>query len=182
MTLHPVAGRREAEPTATADPDVGRPEQELRRSAHSRPGVAPAAPVIVGIDGSPGSVAAFGHAARIAERRRAPLLAVIAWSSPPLSKSEPDGAEEARAVLYAAAHDVFGDRLPGWFRASVVHGDARSVLREASLGGQVLIVGDQGRGEVQHGAGSVASMIAAASACPALIFHSAPRRAADGPR
>jgi nucleotide-binding universal stress UspA family protein len=160
----------------TGPVDVERAVRDLGGMTPSLSRASAAAPVIVGVDGSSGSVAALRHGARIAKTRGAQLLAVTAWDSPPLSTSEPGDADEAQRVLEAAAHEVFGTRLPGWLRTSVVRGPARTVLRDASLGGQLLIVGEQGRGGVEHGAGFVSSMMAVGSACPALIFHSTARR------
>ncbi|WP_435156023.1 universal stress protein [Amycolatopsis sacchari] len=116
------------------------------------------APVVAGVDGSPGSVAALGQAFDEAAWRRAPLVAVHAWRDvdyalgTPLEYAlievEPSEREQAR---------VLAESLAGWqekypdveVERVVVKDRPRHCLLEWSAEARLVVVGSRGRGGFQ---------------------------------
>ncbi|MFH8798015.1 universal stress protein [Streptomyces sp. NPDC017936] len=131
--------------------------------------------VVVGVDGSSSSDAAVVQAAREAQRRRARLRVVHAFSRPvrpvyaPLDPSSldhlaRDAAERARSV--APGVEVAG---------SVMAGGAVSVLSAESRTADLVVVGRRGAGGfVGMLLGSTAVSLAAHSRCPVLVVHEEP--------
>jgi nucleotide-binding universal stress UspA family protein len=108
-------------------------------------------PIVVGADGSPGSLAALRWAARRAELTGAELEAVIAWQYPAFFGWAPTGndvdfAKVAGDVLAEALSEVFDAQLPSWVRTRVVNGPPCPVLVEAAKGSDLLVVGWRGYG------------------------------------
>jgi len=132
--------------------------------------------IVVGIDGSPCSIAALQWGAEEARIRNAELVAVHVWHlpyvgvpglSPPYPKDEfRDLArrvlEEATAQIPAAADA----------RMEVVEGHAGAVLTDMSREASLLVVGSHGHG-VMPGTllGSVAHRVAMHAACPVVIVR-----------
>lgn len=146
---------------------------EVRRSASPERTVR----VIVGVDGSPSSLAALRQAIVVASAFRATVEAIGVWHVPSTSNAfYPAGQwspkEDARAMMGEAAEAVFGDTKPPWFRWSVREGSAARVLIAASTDADLLIVGSRGHsGVVGLLLGSVSAACAEGAHCPVLIMH-----------
>ncbi|MGI5255148.1 universal stress protein [Actinacidiphila glaucinigra] len=138
--------------------------------------------VVVGLSGSPGSLAALHRAVAEARSRSAGLLAVLAWEPPPeefahrrtpLPPRPFDWEQEARERLRAALRAAFGaDAPPGMpdFRAGTGRGSAGYVLVKAAARAEdLLVVGTGSRGLLPRALrGSVARYCVAHAACPVL--------------
>lgn len=102
--------------------------------------------VVVGVDGSPESLAALQWAADYARRAGTRLRAVIAWEPSagfgfmPVSRGSFE--DEARHTLERAVHKVLGEPGEG-VALEVVEGPARDVLLAASRSASLLVVGDR---------------------------------------
>ncbi|WP_341951991.1 universal stress protein [Salinibacterium sp. TMP30] len=133
--------------------------------------------IVVGVDGSNSSLAAFEFAKEYAHGLHGRLRAVSAWTYPitynPLPVSwSPE--EEAESQLRQASKDVFGDTLPTWYESAVREGSAANNLLDESREADVLIVGSRGHGGFTGLLlGSVSSQCAAHSRCPVIVIHSA---------
>jgi nucleotide-binding universal stress UspA family protein len=135
------------------------------------------APVLVGIDGSPGSEAAAALAFDEASRRRLPLVALHAWSDvgvfPILGMDWRDYRDEGEEVL--------GERLAGWQeiypdvqvrRRLVCDVPARWLVNESETA-QLVVLGSRGRGGFDglH-VGSVSSAVAQSARVPVIVVRS----------
>lgn len=143
-------------------------------------------PVLVGVDGSPSSVAALRKAAELAESSGEPVLAVTAWQFPitydtslPPDIWSPEG--EAQATLDRALMEAFGEHRPPGLRARIASGPAAPVLIDLSEDASMLVVGSRGRGGfVGLLLGSVSTACAQHAHCPVLIMHDPERAARRG--
>jgi nucleotide-binding universal stress UspA family protein len=138
--------------------------------------------IVVGVDGSPESVAALRWAGEEARIRGATLVAVTAWENsqvaamgmpgglvpPDLSPQLKQGAEELQqAALREAGID------PGEVEGSVREGGAAGVLLDAARGSDMLVVGSRGHGGFKElMLGSVSQQCAHHAACPVVIVRS----------
>ena len=133
--------------------------------------------IIVGVDGSPSSLAALRQALVVASAFRATVEAIGVWHVPgtvnafyPAGNWSPK--EDAQSMMAEAAEAVFGDAPPPWFRWSVREGAAARVLIAASSDADLLIVGSRGHsGVVGLLLGSVSAACAESAHCPVLIMH-----------
>jgi nucleotide-binding universal stress UspA family protein len=112
-------------------------------------------PVVVGFDDSPHAQVAAAFAFEEAAMREADVVAVRAWTPPPMpwrSDVRPlirDGAELETAERHSLGVAVDGlvakyPSVPVTTR--LIAGDARHALAEASAGAQLVVVGSRGRG------------------------------------
>jgi nucleotide-binding universal stress UspA family protein len=134
-----------------------------------------AGPVLVGVDGSPASVAAIGLAFEAASLRGVELIAVHtwvpvsfdgAWTALPLDADPEELAERERRV--------FGEALAGWQEKYPDVAVRRLVLRDRPVrallaqaeqtGAQLIVVGSRGHGEAMTGMGM-------GSTSRALLYH-----------
>jgi nucleotide-binding universal stress UspA family protein len=102
-------------------------------------------PVVVGVDGSPESIAALRWASDYAERTGAQLRAVIAWTQRTGFGFVPSGPslhEEAQRTLERAVHKALGENA-GRAVLEVVEGRPEDVLVEASKHAGLLVVGER---------------------------------------
>lgn len=143
--------------------------------------------VVVGIDGSLGSLAAAEHALADAARRGARLLAVAAAPQPDIwaiqhgFDAEPSavriteivrtGAEEqVRRLL--AAHPDLAERVD--VEVAVYTGVAGEVLTAAAVQADLLVVGHRGRGAFASALlGSVGLYCVLHAACPVTVVRPA---------
>ena len=108
--------------------------------------------VVVGVDGSPGSVQALRWAARQAELTGAELQVVTAWEYPTFYSWAPaNPGDTDLAHLWAGTQDdalgeVFGPDRPDWVRTQVVEGPPARILVDASAAADLLVVGSRGHG------------------------------------
>lgn len=112
-------------------------------------------PVVVGIDGSPGSLVALHWAAEAARLRAVPLHVLFAWGDlgPRLARArghkEPTEAEEreaALALIDEAVRDALGPEPGVEIVRMAEQGEATPALLEASKTADLLVVGSRGRG------------------------------------
>lgn len=138
----------------------------------------PAAPVVVGVDGSPLSEPAVAFAYEAAAARGVPLVAVHAWHEfvgdldvAPLLDWESLETEEA---------EVLAERLAGWgekypdvpVRRVVSKDRPGHALVEQSRGAQLVVVGSRGRGSFTGLVlGSVSHAVLYRSLCPVAVVR-----------
>jgi nucleotide-binding universal stress UspA family protein len=147
--------------------------------------------IVVGIDGSPGSLDALGWAAEEARARGVPLRAVFAWSYPlyaysgyvavPPDAPFEDAAGAAMRQAMAEARSRFDlDGVDVSFE--LVKGTPAEVLIEASRGAGLVVVGRRGRGGFTGLLlGSVSGTVTAHAHCPVVVVHRhAGNREVDG--
>lgn len=152
-------------------------------------------PVVVGIDGSPASLAALTYAARAAVLAAAPLTVVTAWHAAAsdgwadaywstIDPATPPGeaAHEAAAQIAHAAVAAVHDSQPGVAVDSrLVEGRPAKVLADASRGAGLLVVGARGRdGFNGLRLGSVSHRAIHGATCPVVVVHG--RRCSAGVR
>lgn len=103
-------------------------------------------PVVVGVDGSPESLAALRWAADYARHAGAPLHAVIAWERNAgfgfMPVSHEGFHDEASRTLERAVHKVLGQQGEEVV-LRVVEGRAADALVEASRSASLLVVGER---------------------------------------
>ncbi len=134
--------------------------------------------VLVGVDGSPPSLAALDWAGAYAKAHAMALHLVCAYSVPSFTAAALDGgyaalddtaiAEGARAVLDEALERV----APLGVRATsaVATGDAAAVLVELSREADLVVVGTRGRGGfAERLLGTVSSALPAHAHCPTVV-------------
>jgi len=137
-------------------------------------------PIVVGIDGSPPSLAGLKWAAAQAVLQGLELDIVVAWRLPnmlgwavPLPEDF-DPAEPAQAVLADAEELVDQDYAGLTVKTHVEEGLAGQCLVETAekLGASLLVVGARGHGEVTGLLiGSVSEYVATHAKCPVVIVH-----------
>ncbi|EMY34396.1 UspA domain-containing protein [Arthrobacter crystallopoietes BAB-32] len=133
--------------------------------------------IVVGVDGSAGSVAALRMAARLAPAFETGIHAVVCWHFPRIYEGyvPPDfEAFEASAKkkLEAALEQAFGDEPPADLTTELVRGPAPEMLVEAGAEAVMLVVGRRGHGGLRgmH-LGSVSTACVSHAACPVLVLH-----------
>jgi nucleotide-binding universal stress UspA family protein len=156
----------------------------------SYPGVV-AGVIVVGVDGSPSSIAALRFAAEEARLREARIVAVHAWTYvPPPPVGEP-GLMAAASADYPGYLEAERDAAEKELRAALdatfrrerdleleerlLEGDAGEVLVAEAEEATLLVVGSRGRGElVSVLLGSVSSHVVHHATCPVVVVK-APR-------
>ena len=138
--------------------------------------------IVVGVDGSPESLAALRWAADEARLRGATLRAVHAWfmpmvftSGPPLlvlPETRDELGKEGEKVLAHALDAVAADVEGLAVERSVVEGSAAHSLLRTAKGADLLVVGSRGHGGF-HGLllGSVSQQCAHHAPCPVVIVR-----------
>lgn len=110
--------------------------------------------IVVGVDGSPGSVAALSWACGLASETGAEVEAVTAWElsyawidgyAPDILRWSEEARRDAEARLDNAIRAAAGSAQVSVSR-TVVEGPAVSALLDASKDADVLVVGSRGRG------------------------------------
>lgn len=133
----------------------------------------PAAPVLVGIDGSPSAEKAIAFAFDEASRRRTDLVALHAWSDVGVFPAVMDW-----RTVESEAHEVLAERLAGWqerypdvrVERRIVCDKPASWLIEGSEHVQLVVVGSHGRGGIpEMRLGSVATAVAELSNAPVVV-------------
>jgi nucleotide-binding universal stress UspA family protein len=140
--------------------------------------------IVVGVDGSPASVTALRWAQRIAAPTGATIEAVIVWNYPPdygwavAGATAIDGWRpdlEAEKSLEIALDEAFLGHRPAGLAVSVRQGHARTVLLDAAVGAELLVVGSRGHGGFAGLLlGSVSAACAEHARCPVLVVHDDP--------
>lgn len=139
-----------------------------------------ARPVVVGVDGSAAAQEALRWAVGDARRRGCRVDVVSAWHPDfglligPLPAEvgvqlSPQGLRATQqAVLDEAVEGIEGVEV----RRVLVEGDPRTVLTEASVGAELLVVGNRGHGPiVETILGSVSSYCVHHASCPVVVIR-----------
>jgi nucleotide-binding universal stress UspA family protein len=143
--------------------------------------------IVVGVDGSPPSLAALRWAAEEAKLRGARLVAVHAWHFPalgavpgpgltPIPELEAPGQletlrEGAEAELEAALSEAFSGEPPVELERKLIEGDAGEVLERESASADLLVVGSRGRSALAVALlGSVSEHVVGHAACPVVVL------------
>jgi len=134
--------------------------------------------IVVGVDGSPSSVAALAWAAGQAGVTGAVIDAVTTWEWPRsygvalTLPSDFDPEADARKVLDGALADPRRAHPGVPFRSAVVEGQAETALVEASRGADLLVVGSRGHGGFTGMLlGSVSEHCVANAHCPVVVVR-----------
>jgi nucleotide-binding universal stress UspA family protein len=142
--------------------------------------------IVVGIDGTEHASAALRWAAEEAALRQATLVAVHAWTSMPVTTPADSGLvpmawTESMEVLdasRAAAERIAGDQVRAVLGeehdavVKVVEGGPATALVEAAADADLLVVGNQGRGNLASALlGSTSAEVADAAPCPVVIVR-----------
>ncbi|GAA5104540.1 universal stress protein [Haloechinothrix salitolerans] len=133
--------------------------------------------VVVGIDGSPGSVTALRWALRHAPALGSDMHAITAWEVPATFGYPPvyidvDWEGSARETLDKAIAEA-GEVPPGvTITADVVHGHPSNVLVAASKEADLLVVGSRGHSTVAGMLlGSVSQHCVHHAECPVVVVR-----------
>ena len=139
--------------------------------------------VVVGVDGSEGSVAALRWAARYGAATKTPVRAVLVWHYPTTASAPPPGhvpeevqqeveGEEAatlREAIVKAAPDTAGAEVHGVVR----YGHPAEALIDESSRADLLVVGRRGHGGfLGTHLGSVSQHCVNAAHCPIVVVRS----------
>ena len=142
--------------------------------------------IVVGIDGTEHAAAALRWAAEEAALRQATLVAVHAWTFMPVTTPADSGLvpmawTESMEVLdasRAAAERIAGDAVRAVLGeehdavVKVVEGGPATALVEAAADADLLVVGNQGRGNLASALlGSTSAEVADAAPCPVVIVR-----------
>ena len=145
--------------------------------------------IVVGVDGSAGSLAALRWAAAEARVRKATLEVVVAWQYPALSTIPAFGVLPPADEMATDAKQGLADLLrdegllddPGLeITEAVIQGTAGSALIGAATGADLLVVGSRGHGGFTGLLlGSVSQQCVTHAPCPVVVIPH-PDRAAGG--
>ncbi len=135
--------------------------------------------VVVGIDGSPSSVAALEWAAHQAELTGATLEVIATWDWPAAFgvafsyvPSNYNPSDDARQILDDALEGVRSAHPALSIRSIVLEGHPAPILVEASRGADLLVVGSRGHGEFAGMLiGSVSEHCVTNAHCPVLVLR-----------
>jgi nucleotide-binding universal stress UspA family protein len=142
--------------------------------------------IVVGIDGSEHAAAALRWAAEEAALRSAKLEVVHAWSYVPAATPADAGLmpmawtesvemlDTARAGAERIAADQVRDVLGegSGAKVTVVEGGTAEVLRDAAAHADLLVVGNEGRGNLASAVfGSTSAELADTAPCPVVIVR-----------
>lgn len=154
--------------------------------------------IVVGVDGSPGSLAALRWALTEASLRGVNVHAVGAWKFPggmggigmgyPMSAEgvspEDALAAEIEATVATATAPALGGEVPpaATVTVSVVEGDPATELQRAVGNSDLLVVGSRGHGEVAGLLlGSVSQHVVTRARCPVAVVPNLVHPEDDGP-
>jgi nucleotide-binding universal stress UspA family protein len=134
--------------------------------------------ILVGIDGSPSSLAALEWAARQAELTGSTLVVVTTWEWPTSFGWAFPGyhpAAGAQTVLDQAVGTVRDAHRGLSVRPFIAEGHPAPVLEEASRAAELLVVGCRGHGEFSGMLlGSTSMHCALHAHCPVVVVHQHP--------
>ncbi|WP_329403849.1 universal stress protein [Streptomyces melanogenes] len=143
--------------------------------------------VVVGVDGSEASYEALRWAVRHARLIRATVEAVAAydvpgaagWSAPAVDADLDE--EQAKKDLVDELRTVLVQTVDVPLTSHVVRGNAAEVLIGASVGAELLVVGNRGRGGFARLLlGSVSLQCAQHASCPVVIIREGTLDDAEG--
>lgn len=134
--------------------------------------------IVVGVDGSPSSVAALKLAAGLVPLAGDVIHAVTAWQYPLAfglyTPMDWNYEELAGTALDQALLDAFPDGFPCEIRRELINGAAAEVLIAESRNASMVVVGSRGHGGFSGLLlGSVSSTLTERAHCPVLVSHGA---------
>lgn len=133
--------------------------------------------IVVGVDGSPSSVAALRWASDQAELTGGELHAITSWHLPTTygwipAVADFDWAANARTTLEQAIKGPLDEGRGASVRRHILEGPAPRVLLNAAADADLLVVGSRGHGEFAGMLlGSVAQHVVTHAACPVLVVR-----------
>ena len=137
--------------------------------------------VVVGVDGSPESVAALAWAARYASASGAKVRALLAWhypgvvGSPPVEKVPDSVRDQTQSQEQTILDEAVAKAVPGQrdgVETSIGYGHAAEVLIEASKEADLLVVGSRGhRAWTGMLLGSVSLHCVTSASCPVVVVR-----------
>ena len=134
--------------------------------------------IVVGVDGSPSSMAALRWSILQAELTGCAVEAVTAWRFPssygfaPVTDRAADFEGDARKILADALNDVSSVEPDVVVRSSVVEGHPAEVLVRAARRADMLVVGSRGHGGFTGALlGSVSQYCVHHAPCPVLVIR-----------
>jgi nucleotide-binding universal stress UspA family protein len=139
-------------------------------------------PVVVGVDGSEGSVAALRWAVRYGAATGTPVRAVLAWHYPTVAAQEPvehapdevnkEVQGEEVGILREAIAKAAPDGPDADVHGAVVYGHPAEALIKESGRADLLVVGRRGHGGFlgMH-IGSVSQHCVTAAECPVVVVR-----------
>jgi nucleotide-binding universal stress UspA family protein len=141
----------------------------------------PDSKIVVGVDGSDGSIDALRWAARQAELTGATLRVVTAWAFPEhrtpfgvvfdIAESA-DPTARVRCKLDGLIGDILGKHEKVALQAEVIPGNEAAVLIDAARGADLLVVGSRGRGGFAGMVlGSVSAQCVRHAQCPVVVVR-----------
>lgn len=140
--------------------------------------------IVVGVDGSPNSLAALKWAVSEARTHGASLDAIMIWHEPyyggmyggvPIPVSGPEVADSHREHLEKIVDSVDTSGLATPVRQLVLEGTASGGLLASAEEADLLVVGSRGHGGfVGLLLGSVSNQIASHAPCPVVIVPAPP--------
>lgn len=142
--------------------------------------------VVVGVDGSAPSREALRWAHDYAQMRSLELHAIHGWTFPSTSTivgeflvPEPGLEDEARALLARVVEEELGADALSRVHLDAPLGRAESVLADAAIGADLLVVGDSGAGLLSRLVlGSTTTYLVHHAPCPVVVVRA--RRGPDG--
>lgn len=138
----------------------------------------PAGGIVVGVDGSPGSLAALRWAVREGSLRGLAVQAVTAWHFPVPSTVGNVATVDARHPVIAAEEILAAALAEAGVAAdnttvttTPVEGHPAEVLMQLAERADLLVVGSRGHGRI-FGAllGSISQYVASRAACPVVVI------------
>jgi nucleotide-binding universal stress UspA family protein len=134
--------------------------------------------IVVGVDGSAGSLAAVEWAARQSELTGAVLEVVMTWEWPvsygwslPIPSGY-DPKHDAEKALDEALQPVRAAHPAITIKSAALEGHPAPLLVKASKGADLLVVGSRGHGEFAGMlVGSVSEHCVANASCPVLVYR-----------
>jgi nucleotide-binding universal stress UspA family protein len=139
--------------------------------------------IVVGVDGSPTSVAALRWAIEQAKRSGADVIAVHVWEYPYYGDITGSSGTPSPQVFIEGAHAVLDEAIaavdvPEGMRVQpeVIEGSASRLLLDRAAGAELLVVGARGRGGFLHLLlGSVATQCVNHATIPVVVVPSVER-------
>jgi nucleotide-binding universal stress UspA family protein len=134
--------------------------------------------IVVGVDGSPSSMAALRWAIRQAKLTRSSLDAVTAWRLPsgyglaPTADGATDFEGDAMKILTDALNEVSGAESDVVIRPSVLEGHPADILVWSARSADLLVVGSRRHGGFPSALlGSVSHYCVYHASCPVLVIR-----------